>query len=382
MAEIIFWLSLCLILYTSVGYYFLLWLLFKLRARVQTNNSASLPTVSLLISAFNEENVIAEKIANCGKLDYPTDKIEILIGLDGSTDATESVLRENSTGTIKIHIFKDRRGKAAVLNDLVKSAKGDILVFSDANTIYDASAIKNLVRHFAEARIGGVCGRLVLEESRVRDIGSRGERYYWSYESKLKYLEGKVKTVLGANGAIYAIRKALYTYLPENKIIVDDFLIPLKVVEKGYDIVYDAEAIGKEYTSVSIWQEFKRKVRIGAANFNSLSEISTLLSPSKGFVAFGLWSHKVIRWLIPFLGIGLFASNLFLLAEPVYFILFGLQIIVLCGVVIGGILNRLGIYHNLFGYIFYLFMINLAMLIGFFRFITGTQRPAWSRVTR
>lgn len=382
MVEFIFWFSLILIFYTYVGYFIVLWIIYKFKPREKTNDISYYPTVSIIISAFNEEQVIGEKIENCNILDYPKDRLEILIGLDGSTDRTEQIIKEKQNGLIHLYSYHRRRGKASVLNDLVKKAQGEILVFSDANTIYEPDALKKLTRHFNDPEIGGVCGKLVLQDGEDKDGGAEGERLYWFYETKIKYLEGNIKTVLGANGAIYAIRKELYESLPVDKVIMDDFLIPLKVVEKGYKVIYDAEAIGTEYVSDSIWDEYKRKVRIGAANFNALKEIRTLLSPAKGYIALGLWSHKIIRWFIPFLALLLFVSNCFLVGESFYTVTFFIQMGFYVAVLIGGILNSLGKTKSIFTIFFYLFVVNLALMIGFYRFIAKTQKPMWNPVKR
>ncbi len=382
MFKLIFWTCTGLVIYSYIGYFFIVWIVFKLKNRSKYVTTSYLPKVSIIISAYNEQKIIADKIKNCENLDYPSDRLEILLGLDGATDDTESIINANKNGLIKLLSFKKRRGKSSVLNDLVKAAQGDILVFSDANTLYDSDALTKLTRHFKNTNVGGVCGELVLNDHDAMDIGAQGEKLYWNYETKLKYLEGHVKTVLGANGAIYAIRKELYENLPEDKVIMDDFLIPLKVVEKGYRVLYDAEAVGREFTSLCVWDEFKRKIRIGAANFNALIEIKKLLNPKHGFIAFGLWSHKIIRWFIPFFAIMVFLTNIFLLGELLYNVTFLIQIGFLCMVLLGAILNNMGIYKNIFAITFYFFLANLALLIGFYRFIVKSQKPAWNPVNR
>jgi len=208
--------------------------MYSFRNTQRTVKNDYFPKVSLIVSAYNEESVIADKIDNCKSLEYPEDHLEILFGLDGSTDNTENIIRKNKNGTIKHFVFKKQRGKSTVLNDLVYHASGEILIFSDANTIYEQDAIKKLIRHFINPQVGGVCGKLILLDSQAMDIGSKGEKMYWDYETRLKFLEGHVKSVLGANGAIYAIRKELFEKLPEDKLVIDDFLIPMKVIEKGF----------------------------------------------------------------------------------------------------------------------------------------------------
>ena len=290
---VLFWLSLGFIVYAYIGYPVILFLVSRIWRTKRKKDPFFQPTVSVIIAAYNEEQVLEEKIENCIAMDYPADCIEFLIGSDGSTDATNSILRQHESESIRSFFFQERRGKASVLNELVARAKGEALVFSDANTMYRPDAVRRLMSPFIDPGIGGVCGRLILTPP-GRDIGGRGEKAYWEFENRLKFFEGKIKTVLGANGAIYAIRKSLFQPLPQNMVITDDFLIPLHAVEMGYDFVYENTAVGREQTSPSVKDEFRRKVRIGAANFNALIQIAPLLNPRRGFVAFGLWSHKII----------------------------------------------------------------------------------------
>lgn len=382
MIELIFWTCIGLIFYTYIGYFIVLWIMYSFRNTQRTVKNDYFPKVSLIVSAYNEESVIADKIDNCKSLEYPEDHLEILFGLDGSTDNTENIIRKNKNGTIKHFVFKKQRGKSTVLNDLVYHASGEILIFSDANTIYEQDAIKKLIRHFINPQVGGVCGKLILLDSQAMDIGSKGEKMYWDYETRLKFLEGHVKSVLGANGAIYAIRKELFEKLPEDKLVIDDFLIPMKVIEKGFKVLYDETAIGVEYTNDSIWKEFKRKIRIGTGNFNAIPHISKMLSPSKGMIALGLWSHKIIRWFIPFLGVIVLVANILLLGKPLYNIALAIQIGFYVAVLVGALLNSLGIYKNIFAVIFYFFVVNLALLIGFYKFVLKSEKPTWKTVKR
>ena len=379
--EIIFWISFILIVYTYFGYYFLLILLAKLKTKTRKEDTNYHPTVSMLIAAYNEENVIGEKIQNCLKLDYPKEKMTFLFGSDGSDDNTNTILKQSENDYIKPYFFQKHRGKVKVLNELVQLAQGDILVFSDANTIYEPGSIRNLIKYFVDPIIGGVCGKLELFLP-SEDLSGIGEKLYWNYENRLKCLEGKIKTVFGANGAIYAIRKNLYSKLPENKMINDDFYIPLKVVEKRYDVIYEEKAKGREPTSFDSKGEFSRKVRIGAGNFNILREIRSLLNPLRGFVAFGLWSHKIIRWFVPFLLISLFTSHLLISRIPFYFYLLIFHLLFYMTVFIGWLSSKRSKKSNVFTYMYYFVLINFALLVGFFKSIFGIQESSWTHVDR
>lgn len=379
--ELIFWFSTFLIFHTYIGYPIILMTLSVFASKRRALNENNLPTVTMLISAYNEEASIAEKMENCRMLNYPIEKFEVVVGSDASNDSTEEIVRKYTDGRIKLISFSERRGKARVLNDLVGIASGKILVFSDANTLYKQDAIYRLVGHFADLRVGGVCGRLILLNKNGQ-MDSEGEKFYWDFENYIKFLEGKVKTVFGANGAIYAIRKELFERLPSHKAVMDDFLIPLKIVMKGFDVVYDKDAIVWENTAPSMRAEFIRKARIGAANFNGIREILPLLNPKKGFVAFGLWSHKIIRWLVPFFLILLLTSNILLIGAPFYNIFFGIQVLFYGLALVAWKAENLRKRLSFLVYPYYFVIVNGALLVGFFRFLKKSQQPAWTRVER
>ena len=379
--QIVFWISLGCILYTYIGYPVILFLLMKLRTTKRERDPLYRPTVSVLIAAYNEDRILEEKIENCLAVDYPRDRIEFLFGSDGSTDGTNAILGQHESRSIRSVIFPRRRGKASVVNDLVAQAKGEVLVFSDANTMYRPDAVQRMVSAFIDPKIGGVCGRLKLIPP-GSNPGGRGESAYWEYENRLKVMEGKIKTVLGANGAIYAVRRSLVKPLPEHKALMDDFLIPLRIVEMGYDVIFEQNAVGRERTSFSMRDEYRRKVRIGAANFNTLLEIKTLLNPLRGFVAFGLWSHKVVRWFVPFLLVSLWISTLFSPRTPVFIAALVLQALFYALAVAGWLFSAAGLHSPFPGYITYFVVVHAALSVGFFKFLAGTQESAWKRVDR
>lgn len=377
-----FWFLLFLILYSYFIYPILvgIWAAVRPVNRVVDENYT--PSVAMVFAAYNEESVITEKIENFKALDYPPNQISLYIGSDGSSDRTNAILETYQGDNINPFLYEQRSGKAAVLNRLLKNVDADIVIFSDANTIYDSQAVKKLVRHFADERVGGVCGLLVLSNPN-ENTGGEGERAYWAYENFIKRMEGKIKTVLGANGAIYALRLSLFHPLPESKMISDDFFIPLKAVEAGYDVVYDNTAQAYEKTSPTLEGEFTRKVRIGASNFNGLKEIKTLLNPRQGFVAFALWSHKVIRWFVPFILIGVFLCNANLTNYSPYSLLFILQILFYIFALVGHLFEKNGkVCPVLFRYPLYFVAMNAAMFVGFIKFLFGTQKTAWTRVER
>ncbi|MBI2428799.1 MAG: glycosyltransferase family 2 protein [Ignavibacteriales bacterium] len=335
------------------------------------------PTITIIISIFNEEKVIRERIENLLHLNYASNKIQILIGSDGSNDRSNSIIGEYVPQGIQVIVFSNRRGKSSVINDLMKYATNDIVIFSDANTFYHTDVIKNLARHFCDKSIGGVCGYLQLRADK-NNSGGRGESTYWEFENKIKQLEGDIFTTFGATGAIYAIRRECFVALPTHKAVADDFYIPMRVIEQGYRSIYDKNATSWEETTASSYKEFQRKIRIGAANFNSISDFKYLLHPKYGFIAYGLFSHKILRWFVPFFLILVVIFNSILLScGKIYEILFFLQVIFVCLVIIGFILDHAKFPIKFFIIPYYFMVANVALLIGFIRFIRGSETAAW-----
>ena len=334
----------------------------------------------MVIIAYNEEEVLERKIENCLALDYPPERIEFLFGSDGSSDLTNHILRACNEERVQAFIYQERRGKTSALNSIVPEASGDILLFSDANSICQPNAVKKLVQYLVDPTVGGVCGRLQLLNP-SGNPGGQGEGLYWSYENLVKESEGAIQSVIGANGAIYAIRAALFRPLPTKTLIMDDFVITLQLLEQGYRVIYEPSAIATEYTSPDMESEFTRKIRIAAANFNALPYMLKLLIPSNGFNALAIFSHKILRWMVPFLAAGMLVSNLMLLGLGwVYHATLGFQLVIYIAALLGYLGDRLFQNSGPFIAFYYLGMINLALLIGFWRSITGTQKRAWKRV--
>ena len=377
---VLFWVCVGLILYTYLLYPFLVLVWARLFPRRTRSDETYLPFVSMVVAAYNEERVIEQKIENCLAIEYPADRIEFLFGSDGSSDRTNEILSACGDTRVRPFLYQGREGKPGVLNKTVPQARGDILVFSDANTMYQPDAVRKLMRHFVDPTAGGVCGQLRLVNPND-SVGGRGEGLYWRYENVLKMAEGTIYTVIGANGAIYAIRRSLFRPLPTRAVVVDDFLIPLRVLEQGQRVLYDPQAIATENTAPDMRGEFTRKVRIAAANFNAIPHILGLLNPVRGFVALALWSHKIVRWSVPFLAIGALATNLLVLKSGwTYVVTLGLQLLVYVAAILGYLGDRLFGHPGLFMPFYYLVTMNLAMFLGFWRCLARTQEIAWERV--
>ncbi|QDV18626.1 Beta-monoglucosyldiacylglycerol synthase [Gimesia panareensis] len=382
----LFWGSLALIAYAYAGYPLLVWLLSRRLDRQENTTEKSeavrtqeLPFVSIIIAAYREEDVILERLNNLVLLDYPPDKLEILIGCDGNEDLTGELVSTFNDSRIRLLQFEERRGKSSVLNDCVPAARGEILVFSDANTHMDRQCIKQLVRHFDDETIGGVCGQLILEDAAT---GKNVDGLYWKYENFLKQCETSLGAVLGVNGALYALRKSIYTPIPPETII-DDFLIGMRVHLAGRRLIYDGSAFATEETATSVQAEFKRRVRIGTGGFQSLRHLKGLLSPRYGYIAFAFWSHKLMRWFCPvFMTVALLA-NLCLLSQPLYQVtLLGQGLFYLSaflGMKLGsggGLVRKLCRVPGMF------VQMNLALGMGLFRWLFTRQTGTWERTAR
>jgi len=347
---------------------------------VPPSDHRTLPFVSLLIAAYNEETVIEERIRNALTMDYPTDKREIVIASDGSSDSTAAIAARYADQGVRLFDYKERRGKARVLNSALAELRGDIVLFSDANTNYDPDAARMLARWFANRSIGIVCGRLVLTDPQT---GSNADSLYWKFETFLKRNEGRLGALLGVNGAIYAMRRELYTPIPDGTLI-DDFVIPLTArLRTGCHIVFDNDAIAREDTPPNIGSEFRRRSRIGTGGFQSLPVLWRLLNPMRGWIAFTFLSHKVLRWMCPFLLIGMLAASSLLWMIPAYGALLLAQL-AFYGVSFATALApaqhkppKLLRLATMFT------CMNIALLVGFGRWLWGSaQLGVWHRTIR
>ncbi|WP_339728410.1 glycosyltransferase family 2 protein [uncultured Gimesia sp.] len=381
--QTLFWSSLTLVTYTYAGYPLILWLLSRRREiqapeESRASRNSPLPRVSIVIAAYREESVILERLNNLAKLDYPSDQLEILIGCDGNEDLTGELVSTYDNAQIRLIQFEPRRGKASVLNDCVPQAAGEIIVFSDANTNMDPQCIKQLVRHFQDETIGCVCGQLILEDPTT---GKNVDGLYWKYENFLKHCETKLGAVLGVNGALYALRKSLYSSLPAET-VNDDFLIGMRVHLAGRRIIYDDTAFAREETATSVHAEFKRRIRIGTGAFQSLKHLKGLLNPKHGYVAFAFWSHKLLRWLCPAFMLMALVANLCLIQSPIYQMtllaqgLFYLSAFVGMKFVNGNRYLKLCRVPGMF------VQMNLALGIGFCRWLSIRQTGIWDRTER
>ncbi len=379
--QILFWVSLGLIAYCYIGYAFLLALLTRFVKRSVTCEEPvadEWPFVSLIIAAYKEESVILQRVQNALMMDYPADRFEVIIGCDGAEDNTGELVRMVEDSRIVLMQFPQRRGKPSVLNDCVAAAKGEIYAFSDANTFWDRDALKKIVTHFENENVGGVCGQLLLTDP---ETGENVDGLYWKYENFLKRCEGQLGALLGVNGAIYAIRHNQWKPIPANS-IVDDFLIGMRVHFTGKKLVFDETAVANEESAPTMEAEFHRRARIGAGGFQSLCLLWPLLSPQYGIVALAFWSHKVLRWICPLLMMLALLANIILVSYPVYAGLLCAQAGFYLLAVAGQYVPGAGLGSRLVRLTSMFLSMNLALAVGFWRWLMNTQSGAWKRTRR
>ncbi len=343
------------------------------------------PNVSIIISAYNEEKVIESRINNITSLNYDLNKIEVLVGSDNSNDRTNEILlklKEKYTW-LKFYSFKERRGKASVLNDLVSIAKNEILVFTDANTVFDTNMLKKILPHFSNSKIGGVSGRLILSKPKFFFRKDVEEQNYWDYENYLKRHEGKCGIQIGANGGLFAMRRKLFKVIPTSKAVTDDLFVPLSVLHQGYKFLFEHEAFATEEISQKISDEFRRKVRFSATNFQTLFYFKDLLFNKDMLISYALWSHKIIRWFTPIILLFIFLINVILYNNGIFFtwsLIF--QIFFYSFSLIGFLLMKGGIYYRVFSIPFYFGMINTALIVGFIKFLFKKHTGHWESTPR
>lgn len=381
--EVIFWSGLFLLFYAYLGYPLFLIGVSKMLSpkSLRKKETEMWPVVSILIAAYNEEKVIGDKLKNCLALDYPAELLEIYVASDGSSDRTNDIVRGYAEKEKRIHLLEfPRTGKSGVLNKAMACLKSEIVVFSDANTEYMRNALTNLVKHFSDEKIGCVCGRLIYR-NHGEVVSGKGESFYWRYETALKKMESRLGYVAGANGAIYAIRRELFEPLPAGT-INDDFTISMRIVQKGFRNIYDENAIAHEDVAPNMESEFRRHVRDGAGHYIAVYHLFGLLNPFLGLRTFIYWSHRLLRWAAPFVLILLFLLNMVLLTNLFYLPLFILQLGFYLLAVIGLLYVKT---KNLpfFMYVpFYFCNLNLALLLGFLKAVTGRQKMTWERTER
>ncbi|MBE0646855.1 MAG: glycosyltransferase family 2 protein [Bacteroidales bacterium] len=388
--EVLFWIFLFIIFYAYLGYGILLFVLIRLKrlfgkkAAEQTNETYE-PEVTLFVAAFNEKDFLAQKIENSRSLDYPKEKVRQIWVTDGSNDGTPDLLKQYEG--VEVYHKPERAGKIAAMNRGMEFVKTPIVIFSDGNTMLGKESIRRIVNLFKDPNVGCVSG-----EKRVALTGSTAatEGIYWKYESTLKKWDAELNTVVGAAGELFAVRTELHEPV-EPDTLLDDFIISLRIAEKGYKIQYDPEAYALENPSANVREELKRKIRISAGGIQSIVRLKELLNPFKyGLLSFQYISHRVLRWTLAPIGLLVILVCNFFLAmqagffswENIYVWLFWGQVVFYIAALTGWLLEDRNIKVKLLYIPFYFFIMNLAVYLGFFRYIKRQQSVNWERAKR
>jgi len=364
-----------MVFYVYAGYpicvCFLSWVL-----RKRVDKAECFPHVSILIAAYNEEEHIGPTIANKLQLDYPEKALEIIVVSDESTDKTDEIIKEFENRNVKFLRQAPRAGKTSAINMAIPYASGEILVFSDANSIYAANSLKRLVANFHDPAVGYVTGKMIYVDPSSTGIGD-GCSTYMKYENVLRRLETQIGSVVGVDGGIDAMRKSLHSELnPEQ---LPDFVQPLKVIEKGYRVVYEPEALLQESSLAKSEDEYRMRVRVSLRALWALRDMAQLLWGKKDFLfAWQLWSHKVLRYLCFVFLLGAFTTNLALLTETLFYkIMFVLQTACYCGAIIAAYFEKRGYQVKLLYFLHYFLLLNIASAHAFLKFISGKKQILW-----
>ncbi|GCD76556.1 glycosyl transferase [Thermaurantimonas aggregans] len=385
--EVLFWILVFIVFYAYLGYGILLYFLVQLKrlftpSKKLTDETPYEPTVTLVVPAYNEEDFILKKVENCLQLDYPKDKFEIIFITDGSTDRTKELLEQD--GRVKV-LHEDRRaGKSAAENRAMKFVKSEIVVFCDANTLLNKEAIRELVKHYRDPKIGAVSGEKRIMTSEAEGASAAGEGLYWKYESALKKMDSEMLTIVGAAGELISFRTSLVQDLEEDTIL-DDFMQSMRIALKGYRVIYEPKAYAMETASADVKEELKRKVRICAGGWQSMSRLLPAFNFFKHpLLTFLYTSHRVLRWSIAAFSLPfIFILNIFLLKRGWFYqVLFAGQVLFYLMALIGWYLKSKKIKVKVLFVPYYFTMMNYAVFAGFIRWLKGSQKATWERARR
>ena len=379
-----FWIGIFVVVYTYLGYGVVIFLLSKIKKRaIPVMDRSHWPATTLLIAAFNEEDFIEEKIKNSFELDYPDDKLSILIVTDGSSDRTAEIVKHYP----RIQHFHEnaRKGKIHAVSRVMKFVQTPTVVFCDANTFLNPQALKKIIRHYDDETVGGVAGEKRIFKKEDDNASGAGEGLYWKYESFLKKKDAEVYSIVGAAGELFSIRTELYQDDLEN-MIIEDFYLSLKIAMKGYRFAYEPEATATESASASVREEWKRKVRICAGGFQAMLKLKGLLNPFKyGILAFQYFSHRVLRWTLAplFLPVILISNAVLAWSGSRFYLLsLVLQLAFYALAGLGYIFQDKKISIKGFFVPYYFAVMNVSVYFGFIRFIKGQQSAVWEKSKR
>ena len=390
--KIIFWILFFLVFYAYIGYGILLFILIKIKRiflgkKTNTNDGSYEPDVTLFVTAYNEKDFVAEKIKNSLELEYPKEKLHFVWVTDGSDDGTPELLKQYDHVTV--HHLPLRNGKIGAMNRGMKMVDTPIVVFCDANTLLGKESVRRIVNLFSNPKVGCVSGEKRIFGKEKDAAAGAGEGLYWKYESTLKKWDAELYSVVGAAGELFAIRTALYQEV-ERDTLLDDFIISLRVAQKGYTIQYDPDAYAIESASANVKEELKRKIRISAGGIQSVIRLGSLLNIFRyGTLSFQYISHRVLRWtlaplsLLLMIPLGLIiAIDSGIFSLEFYAVLFWLQILFYMAALLGWYLENRSIKVKLLFVPYYFFIMNLSVFLGFRRYLKGSQSVNWERAKR
>ena len=376
--QTVFWISAAMIFYVYAGYPLLVMLVSRVSGK-RVRRAVFEPTVSLIITAYNEEKAIRSKIENSLLLDYPAHKLELLVASDGSTDETERIAKEFSDQNVKLVRQEGRAGKTETQNSAVKMAKGEIIVFSDATSMYRADVLRFIVPNFADDSVGCVAGKLLYVDQGDSAVGS-GAKKYWQYETLIKESESRAGSLVGVSGCLYAVRRS--AYVPMYPEACSDFLIATDLMRRGLRTVYEPNAICTEATNQKLSNEMRMRVRIIAQTIADLYRNREMLNPLRsGFYGIQLISHKLLRYAVPLFLIVTFLASTFLAVGSMFFtVILGAQILFYLAAFVAWFLEMYGKRSKLLSIPLYFVLANIASLTGFYKFAIGERYARWEPV--
>ena len=375
LAEIIFWASAGALSYTYAGYPLLLLIVSWLRPR-EIRPAPFEPTVSIIITAYNEDRDLAAKLENTLALDYRRELLEVIVASDCSTDRTDEIVREFADRGVRLVRQTQRLGKTAAQNMAVEHARGEMILFSDATSLYQPDVLRVMMPSFADPTVGCVAGRLIYVDPAASRVG-RGARSYWGYETFLKEHESRIFSLIGVSGCLYAVRRS--AYVPLYNEACSDFIIATKMVEQNLRAIYEPAAVCTEETNRQSDKELNMRVRVIAQTFTDLWRHRATMNPFRsGFYAIQLLSHKVMRYAVPFFLIAILTSSGILsLHSLVYSIVFGAQLGCYLSALGSWILERAGVHSRMLALPQYFVLSNVAALLGFYQFLRGERYAHW-----
>ncbi|MEO1263770.1 MAG: glycosyltransferase [Bacteroidota bacterium] len=391
--EIAFWIATFVVFYAYMGYGILLFILIRLKRlfigkKQEIGADEFQPAVTFIVAAYNEEDWIEDKIRNCLAFDYPKNKIEYWFVTDGSNDRTMELVENFPApeGTIIKLLHKpERAGKIAAVERIMPMVKSPITIFTDANTEVNPEAIKNIVRHYANPKVGAVAGEKRIKMDESSDATGSGEGIYWKYESKLKTWDSELYSVVGAAGELFSIRTALFVNVPKDTYI-EDFVMTMRIAQKGYKVVYEPQAFAAESQSASMGEELKRKIRIAAGGLQTFWRLRELLLPFKQpILTFQYLSHRALRWTFAPLALPvIFILNIVLLksGKTIYTWLLVAQVVFYFFALLGYLFEQRKLKIKAFFVPYYFCFMNYAMYRGFFRLMAGRQSVKWEKAKR